>query len=157
MCLWTSIISVLTLSDISGQKSAALLIAPSTGLAVDTDCSLKGMGLVGPLNKSGAGSLAPGPPLIGQWTINLNRESMYQTSSRRDYLTAQGQSSFYSTGQYGGGNFYTDTTFLKQSQASSTLSALHTWKTNGLYLGKVNHSQSNMCFLLLWFLLWYSD
>lgn len=94
MCLWTSIISVLTLSDISGQKSAALLIAPSTGLAVDTDGSLKGMGLVGPLNKSGAGSLAPGPPLIGQWTINLNRESMYQT-------TAKGQSSFFSSGQYG--------------------------------------------------------
>lgn len=148
----------LSLSLISGQKSAALLIVPSTGVAVDTvDGSVKGAGLVGLLDQNGAGCPAPGPPLIGQKTINLNRESMYQTSSRRDYLTAQGQSSFYSTGQYGGGNFYTDTTFLKQSQASSTLSALHTWKTNGLYLGKVNHSQSNMCFLLLWFLLWYSD
>ncbi|XP_023859643.1 desmocollin 2-like protein [Salvelinus sp. IW2-2015] len=113
-------------------KSAALLIVPSTGVAVDTvDGSVKGAGLVGLLDQNGAGCPAPGPPLIGQKTINLNRES-----SRRDFLTAQGQSSFYSTGQYGGGNFYTDTTFLKQSQASSTLSALHTWKTNGLYLGK---------------------
>uniref|UniRef100_A0A673XU40 Desmocollin 2 like n=1 Tax=Salmo trutta TaxID=8032 RepID=A0A673XU40_SALTR len=118
-------------------KSAALLIVPSTGVAVDTvDGSVKGAGLVGLLDQNGAGCPAPGPPLIGQKTINLNRESMYQTSSRRDFLTAQGQSSLYSTGQYGGGNFYTDTTFLKQSQASSTLSALHTWKTNGLYLGK---------------------
>ncbi|KAK6313884.1 hypothetical protein J4Q44_G00153430 [Coregonus suidteri] len=117
-------------------KSAALLIVPSTGVAVDTvDSSMKGAGLVGLLNQNGAGCPAPGPPLIGQQTINLNRESVYQTSSRQDFLTAQGQS-FYSTGQYGGGNFYTDTTFLKQSQASSTLSALHTWKTNGLYLGK---------------------
>uniref|UniRef100_A0A8C8EU37 Cadherin domain-containing protein n=1 Tax=Oncorhynchus tshawytscha TaxID=74940 RepID=A0A8C8EU37_ONCTS len=113
-------------------KSAALLIVPSTGVAVDTvDGSVKGAGLVGLLDQNGAGCPAPGPPLIGQKTIILNRES-----SRRDFLTAQGQSSFYSTGQYGGGNFYTDTTFLKQSQASSTLSALHTWKTNGLYLGK---------------------
>uniref|UniRef100_A0A8C7IAR9 Desmocollin-2 n=1 Tax=Oncorhynchus kisutch TaxID=8019 RepID=A0A8C7IAR9_ONCKI len=113
-------------------KSAALLNVPSTGVAVDTvDGSVKGAGLVGLLDQNGVGCPAPGPPLIGQKTINLNRES-----SRRDFLTAQGQSSFYSTGQYGGGNFYTDTTFLKQSQASSTLSALHTWKTNGLYLGK---------------------
>ena len=119
-------------SDISGQKSAALLIAPSTGVAVDTDGSLKGVGLVALLAQKGKRSSAPGPPLIGQRTINLNREIMYQ-------MTDKGQSSFFSSGQYGGHNYLTDTTFLKQSQASSTLSALHTWKTNRLYLDKANH------------------
>lgn len=107
-----------------------------------------------PVKKAGLldqhGPVSPGgsdwtQTVIGQQ--QMNQESIYQTN-RRDFLTSQGQSNLYSSGQFGqygqygqygqfgqhGGSMYTDTAFVKQSQ----LTALNTWKTNGLYLDKVN-------------------
>ncbi|KAL1022679.1 hypothetical protein UPYG_G00030920 [Umbra pygmaea] len=104
-------------------KSANMLAFSDT-----LDGSSKTGGHVGIMDQSKVGSAGQGI-LFGQNTLS-NRDSMYQTKSRQDFHMGlqNGQ-------QNGGGDFY-NSTLLKQSQAYSTLSAMHTWKTNGLYLDK---------------------
>uniref|UniRef100_A0A6Q2ZC29 Cadherin domain-containing protein n=1 Tax=Esox lucius TaxID=8010 RepID=A0A6Q2ZC29_ESOLU len=100
-------------------KSANLQMFSDT-----VDSSLKSPGLMGMMDQSKGVSSAPGQ-LFSQNSVTL-RESMYQTKNRQDFYAAQN----------GASDFYANNTLMKQSQASSTLSALHTWKTNGLYLDK---------------------
>ncbi|KAM4629585.1 desmocollin 2-like protein isoform 2-T2 [Polymixia lowei] len=109
-------------------KSANLLMVPTSGGMDTIDGSMKGAGLLQENANTSPGGLA----LLGQQT--LTQQSMYR-SSRQDFMTAQGQSSFYNSGHYGGGN-YSDSLFYKQTH----LSALNTWETNGLYLDqKLEH------------------
>ncbi|XP_071393557.1 desmocollin 2-like protein isoform X2 [Centroberyx affinis] len=103
-------------------KSASLLMVPTSSDVDALDGSMKGAGLLDQKSITlpvGLGGLQ-----------TMTQQGMYQ-SSRRDFMTTQGQSSFYSTGHYGNAN-YNDSLFYKQSH----LSALHTWETNGLYLDK---------------------
>ncbi|KAM6962570.1 desmocollin 2-like protein [Aplochiton taeniatus] len=108
-------------------KSSDLFVVPPAGVGAGDagDGSVKGGGLLDRLDVNLTGSHT----LVGQQI--QSQESLYHTG-RREFLTAQGQSSsFYTSGQYGGAT-YTDSTLLYPQMQQ----ALHTWQTNGLYLDK---------------------